>query len=162
MFALGCSALWRRCLPWVSRPYHQGRIPDLALAPNTSAVSPDAPGRLNVLLVDDDESLRLALARAIRLAGFDVEMFASAETLLARDVCDRDACLVLDVDLPGMDGIECMRTLDAFGRNLPTVFITALPPAEVNEALAALEPIGVLYKPFNKRDLIAASGRACA
>jgi FixJ family two-component response regulator len=117
---------------------------------------------LIVLLVDDDESLRRALARTIRLAGFDVEAFSSAETLLARDVCDRDACLVLDVDLPGMDGIACKRSLEGSSRDLPTIFITALTASEVSESLAALAPVAVLYKPFNKDELIAAIEEACA
>ena len=115
-----------------------------------------------MLLVDDDESLRRALARAIRLAGFDVETFASVEAFLTRGFDTRDACLVLDVDLPGMNGIDCMRRLEETGHAIPTVFITALPAAEVNEPLAALEPVAVLYKPFNKGDLINAIARACA
>jgi FixJ family two-component response regulator len=117
---------------------------------------------LIVLLVDDDESLRRALARAIRLAGFDVEAFASAESLLSRGVCDRDRCLVLDVDLPGIDGLECKRALEASGSQLPTIFITALPAADVSSPLAALGPVAVLYKPFNKDDLIQAIEEACA
>jgi FixJ family two-component response regulator len=116
---------------------------------------------LIVLLVDDDESLRRALARAIRLAGFDIETFASAEAFLARGIPRDDACLVLDVDLPGMDGLECKDTLDASGQRIPTIFITALPAAEVDESLAALAPVAVLYKPFNKDDLIAAIEEAC-
>jgi len=114
----------------------------------------------HVLLVDDDESLRRALARSIRLGGFEVEAFGSAQALLARGVPDRDACLVVDVDLPGIGGMELKRILIAADRDLPTIFITALPPAEVNELLAALRPFAVLYKPFNKEDLLAAIGRA--
>jgi FixJ family two-component response regulator len=115
-----------------------------------------------VLLVDDDESLRRALARAIRLAGFNVEAFSSAEALLARGICERDACLVLDIDLPGMDGLACQRALEASGHDLPTVFITGLAFAEARDQIAAREPLAVLYKPFNMEDLIAAIGRACA
>ena len=69
-----------------------------------------------MLLVDDDASLRRALGRALRLAGFDVEMLPTAEALLARGVDERDRCLVLDIDLPAMDGIACKRRLDAIGR----------------------------------------------
>jgi FixJ family two-component response regulator len=113
-----------------------------------------------VLLVDDDDSLRRALARAIRLAGFEVDAYRSVDALLAHGVPERDACLVLDVDLPGIGGIEFKRTLAAAGRDLPTIFITALEPREVSEPLAALAPIAVLYKPFNKEDLLEAIGRA--
>jgi FixJ family two-component response regulator len=113
-----------------------------------------------VLLVDDDDSLRRALARVIRLAGFEVDGYRSVEALLAHGVPERDACLVLDVDLPGIGGIEFKRTLAAAGRDLPTIFITALEPREVGEPLAALAPVAVLYKPFNKEDLLEAIGRA--
>ena len=114
---------------------------------------------LQVLLVDDDESLRRALARTIRLAGIDVEAFESVEALLARGIPERDACLVLDVDFPGIGGIELKRSLIAAERDIPTIFITALPPAEVSEPLATLAPVAILYKPFNKEDLLDAIGR---
>jgi FixJ family two-component response regulator len=118
------------------------------------------PHGLQVLLVDNDESLRRALARTIRLAGFEVESFQSVEALLAHGVPARDVCLVLDVDLPGIGGIELKRTLGEAGCNVPTVFITALEPAEVGESLAALLPVAVLYKPFDNTDLLEAIGRA--
>jgi FixJ family two-component response regulator len=110
---------------------------------------------LHVLLVDDDDSLRRALARSIRLAGFEVEAFPSVEALVAYGVPERDACLVLEVDLPGIGGIELKQTLAAAGRDLPTIFITALEPAQVGA------PLAVLYKPFDKKDLLEAIGRAC-
>ena len=117
--------------------------------------------KLRVYLVDDDDSLRRALARTLRLAGFDVEAFASVEALLERCLPDRDACLVLDVDLRGIGGIEFKRTLVDAGRDLPTIFITALEAEMVSEPLAALDPVAVLYKPFGKEDLLAAIERAC-
>ena len=113
-----------------------------------------------MLLVDDDDSLRRALARALRLAKFEVEAFKSVEALLARGIPEHDACLVLDVDLPGIGGIEFKRTLAEAGRDLPTIFITALERADVGEPLAALTPVAVLYKPFSKKDLLEAIGRA--
>jgi FixJ family two-component response regulator len=114
---------------------------------------------MHVLLVDDDESLRRALARTIRLAGFEVDAFGSVEDLLAQGVPERDACLVLDVDMPGVGGIEFKRALVDAGRDLPTIFITALEPTEVGAPLTALAPVAVLYKPFDKKDLLEAIGR---
>ena len=113
-----------------------------------------------MLLVDDDDSLRRALTRSIRLAGFEVTEFCSVEALIASGVPERDACLVLDVVLPGISGIEFKRSLAATGRDLPTIFITALEPAEVSEPLAALSPVAVLHKPFSREDLLQAIGRA--
>jgi FixJ family two-component response regulator len=114
-----------------------------------------------VLLVDDDESLRRALARTIRLGGFEVEAFESAEELIAYGVPDRGACLVLDVDLPGIGGIELKQSLVTMSRDLPTIFITALQTEEVSEPLAKLSPVAVLFKPFNKEALLAAIEHAC-
>jgi FixJ family two-component response regulator len=115
---------------------------------------------MRVLLVDDDDSLRRALARAIRLASFEVEAFKSVEALAARGIPDYGACLVLDVDLQGIGGIAFKRMLAQAGRDLPTIFITALEPGEVGEPLAALGPVAVLYKPFDMKDLLEAIGRA--
>jgi FixJ family two-component response regulator len=116
--------------------------------------------RLRVLLVDDDDSVRRALTRAIRRAGFDVEAFASVEALLAHGVPEHGACLVLDVNMPGIDGIAFKRALVAGGRDLPTIFITALECGKVGEALAAFAPVAVLYKPFSNDELVAAIERA--
>jgi FixJ family two-component response regulator len=115
-----------------------------------------------VLLVDDDDSLRRALVRTLRLDGFDVRGYASVEALLAAGVPERDACLILDVNMPGIDGIAFKRTLVEAGRDLPTVFITALEPEDVSGTLAALAPVAVLFKPFKNEDLLAAICRAGA
>jgi FixJ family two-component response regulator len=82
--------------------------------------------------------------------------------LLAYGVPEREACLVLDVDLPGVGGIELKKTLAAAGRDLPAIFITALDPTQVDAPLAVLAPVAVLYKPFDQQDLLAAIGRARA
>jgi CheY-like chemotaxis protein len=112
-----------------------------------------------VLLVDDDDSLRRAMMRNLRLEGFDVTGYASVAALLAAGMPERDACLVLDVNMPGIDGIAFKRTLVESGRDLPTVFITALEPEDVCGPLAALAPVAVLFKPFKNEDLLAAIGR---
>ena len=113
-----------------------------------------------MLLVDDDHSLRRALVRTLRLEGFDVTGYASVEALLAAGVPERDACLVLDVNMPGIDGIAFKRSLVEAGRDLPTVFITALAPEDVSGRLAAFAPVAVLFKPFENEDLLAALSRA--
>ena len=114
-----------------------------------------------MLLVDDDDSLRRALGRTIRLAGYRVDCYASAEALLAAGVPERDACLVLDVNMPGIGGIAFKRALVDAGRDLPTIFITALQPEDVSAPLASLAPVAVLHKPFTHEDLLEAIGRAC-
>ncbi|MGH8619047.1 MAG: response regulator transcription factor [Burkholderiales bacterium] len=115
----------------------------------------------NVILIDDDASLRRALARAISLGGYPVAAFDSVEALVEHGIPARDTCLVLDVHLPGINGIAFKKALAREGRDIPTVFITALAADEVREPLATLAPVAVLHKPFNRNDLLDAIGRAC-
>jgi FixJ family two-component response regulator len=128
---------------------------------NTVLVHRRRSPELRVLLVDDDDSLRRALVRTIRLAGYRVDGYASVEALVAAGVPERDACLVLDVNMPGIGGIAFKRRLVEGGRDLPTIFITALEPQDVDTPLAAFAPVAVLYKPFKNEALLDAIGRAC-
>jgi FixJ family two-component response regulator len=116
---------------------------------------------MQVLVVDDDDSLRRALVRTIRLAGCTVEAFPSAEDLLAQQPPSRGSCLVLDLDLPGMNGIDLKHALVKGGRDMPTILITALGEEEVRGARAVLQPVAVLHKPFGKDELLEAIGLAC-
>ena len=113
-----------------------------------------------VLLVEDDASLRRALARAMRLAGFEVEAYAAVEMLLTGGTAVQHACLVLDVDMPGIGGIEFKEALIMSGRDRPTVFMTSSVHGGLNAQLARLHPVAVLYKPFSKEDLLDALHRA--
>jgi two-component system response regulator FixJ len=132
----------------------------LAAVPNTDRVSLPAQSERHVLLVDHDESLRRALVRSIRLAGFEVDAFPSVDGLLRQGRPERGDCLVLEVGLTGLGGQELHRVLDAAGHAMPTILTTALEPRDVGDSLAALAPLAVLYKPFNKRELLQAIGRA--
>ncbi len=112
------------------------------------------------MLVDDDDSLRRALARTIRLAGYAVESFRTADELAQSDALSTGACLVLDISLPGTSGADFCRALVAAGRGLPTIFITALDRDDAEAAVAPLAPVTVLYKPFPNDTLLAAIDRA--
>jgi len=116
---------------------------------------------LQIFIVDDDDSLRRALARTVRRAGHDVESFPSVEALLARGVPRGDACLVLDLDLPGAGGADLKRMLVASGHDLPTIFITAWDADEALDALDGLASIPILHKPFPNEALLDAIGQAC-
>jgi len=110
-------------------------------------------------LVDDDDSLRRALVRALRIAGYDVDAFRNAEDVAAANPSWTQACLVLDVDLPGMDGVTFRHSLAAAGSDVPTVFITAFDRYEMNRRLCGSST--VLHKPFRNDDLLRAIDRAC-
>ena len=86
-----------------------------------------------VYVVDDDASLRRALARTIAATGLDVETFASTRAFLAQPLADRPACLVLDLRLPGESGLDLQAALGEGQRRLPIIFLTghATVPATV-------------------------------
>ena len=115
-----------------------------------------------MLLVDHDESLRRALVRSIRAAGFRVDAFPSVDSLLSQGHPERGDCLVLEVDLTGLGGDGMRRVLAAAGHRISTVLTTALEPRDVGNSLGALEPVTVLYKPFDRQALLQAIDRACS
>ena len=78
-----------------------------------------------ISVIDDDISVRKSLDRLIRSVSLEVRVFASAEEFLNSDHPRKAECLILDVRLPGMSGIELHRHLLARGRNIPVIFITA-------------------------------------
>ena len=78
-----------------------------------------------VMIVDDDESMRRAARRLIKSSGFAVETFASAEDFLGSGRLDATACLVLDVQMPGLNGLELQSRLMSEGHQIPIIFITA-------------------------------------
>jgi FixJ family two-component response regulator len=78
-----------------------------------------------ISVVDDDHSVRESLESLIRSVGFPVRVFASAEEFLSSDHLDKTDCLILDVRMPGMDGLELQRRLKSDHRDFPVIFITA-------------------------------------
>jgi FixJ family two-component response regulator len=97
----------------------------MATQANGSAESPIAAAKSSVFLVDDDASVRRALTRLIKSAGYNVRTFASAREFLDTKTASEEAgCLVLDVRMPGLTGLDLQRELQSMNRNLPIVFIT--------------------------------------
>src|ERR1700684_182919 len=78
-----------------------------------------------VMIVDDDDSIRKAVRRLMKSYGFAVETFASAEEFLGSDRLAKTSCLILDVHMPGMNGLELQKRLVASGSVVPIIFITA-------------------------------------
>jgi two-component system, LuxR family, response regulator FixJ len=115
-----------------------------------------------VFLVDDDAAVRKALDRLLRGAGYATEICASAEEYLARDPVELPACLLLDVRLAGMSGLDLQRAIRGTPRSLPIVFITGHGnEAERAQALAQ-GAIDVLDKPLDHDVLLDAIERALA
>lgn len=111
-----------------------------------------------VSIVDDDLSVRRALSRLVRLAGYAVESFASAGEFLASAARSHTACLVLDIQLDGgggMSGFDLQERLVADGATLPTIFITAHGDDRTRERARHSGVVGFLSKPFGDESLLA-------
>ena len=107
-----------------------------------------------VLVVEDDESLRGALERLLRLAGFSAAAYASAEAVLAGGLVGGAACVVCDLRLPGMSGLELLAVLRAQGWRTPLVLITAFDEPGLAEKAKGLGAAGYLVKPFHGTTLL--------
>jgi FixJ family two-component response regulator len=119
-----------------------------------------APTPPLVFIVDDDSSVRKGLARLVRAAGFDVETFASAREFLTRPRCDGPSCLVLDVRMPGLSGLDLQETLAIAGQRVSIVFITGFPDVRARVRAMKGGAIDFLSKPVNDKDLLDAIERA--
>ena len=108
-----------------------------------------------VAIVDDDPSVRAALARVLRTAGIGVETFASAHEYLSATMDREPMCLVLDVHLGGMTGFDLHDRLIAAGSHVPVVFITAHDEVPTEELERRAGPDGYLRKPFDGDQLLA-------
>ena len=113
-----------------------------------------------ISIVDDDLSVRRALRRLVRSAGYTVETFASAREFLDSLPSGRTACLVLDIHLGGMSGFELQERMAADPAPIPVIFITAQDDAATRERARQTGASAYLRKPFDEQVLLAAIGRA--
>jgi FixJ family two-component response regulator len=107
-----------------------------------------------IAIVDDDDSLRNSLNNLIRSVGFGVQGFSSAEAFLNSNQLDDMACLILDVRMPGMSGLDLQRQLIATNCRIPIIFVTS--HGDDNARTRALEAgaVDFLYKPFHEEALL--------
>jgi FixJ family two-component response regulator len=109
-----------------------------------------------VAVVDDDESVREALPDLLREFGFAAQPFSSAEEFLASDEMNQTKCLVLDVVMPGMTGLELQKELKARGQRTPVIFITAQKDEGLRARALEQGAVELLVKPFSDTALLAA------
>jgi len=105
-------------------------------------------------VVDDDASVRRATGRLIRSLGFTVEVFASGEEFLRSGSLQDTWCLVLDVHMPGINGLELQSHLLAAGYRIPIIFITAYPDERTRARALQAGAVDFLEKPFGEEALI--------
>ena len=113
-----------------------------------------------VAIVDDDELFRRSVERLICSAGFRVETFGSAEDFLERGDPERTACAILDMRLPGMNGLDLQRRLIARPRPMPIVFVSAHGEALIRATALRAGAVAFLNKPFDDRTLLEALARS--
>jgi FixJ family two-component response regulator len=112
-------------------------------------------GRL-IAVVDDNESIRESLTGLFRSLGFQVKAFGSAELFLASDALKHAECLILDVRMPGMDGLDLQLRLNAIGSRVPIIFISAHDDEARRRQAMARGAVEFFQKPFAVRALVTA------
>jgi FixJ family two-component response regulator len=113
----------------------------------------------SIVVVEDDAGMSKAIDRLLRAAGFQPVSFASAEELLQTEAVDDAACLVLDIHLPGLSGLELGRRLVRSGRPKPVIFITGQDEPSLFDEAKRLG-CGYFRKPFEGKALLEAIRRA--
>ena len=120
--------------------------------------------RAYIAVVDDDESVRESLPDLLRVFGHEAETFSSAEEFLGSRRIDKTKCLVLDIAMPGMSGIELQRELTRQGRKIPIVFITITIDLEKDKGSEEIEVDGrsqsSLLRPMEMSRFVGACVRA--
>lgn len=113
-----------------------------------------------ITIIDDDESVRLATESLVRSLGYGTTSFASAEAFLHSSQRGKTACVITDVQMPGMSGVELQSQLKAAGDTTPLIFITAFPEERIRRQVDAAGAFGFLAKPFDGNAMVACIDRA--
>ena len=107
-----------------------------------------------ISVVDDDESVRSATVDLLASLGFACEAFTSAEAYLQSDVASRTSCLILDVRMPGLNGLQLQQVLTDQARLVPIIFITSFPSERVRRQAIKGGAICYLPKPYSDDELL--------
>jgi FixJ family two-component response regulator len=122
----------------------QSYVKGVALASGRSALS-----TLSVIsVIDDDASVRTATNNLLSSHGYLIQTFASADEFLQSDRLDDSSCVIADVQMPGMSGLDLLTYMRAQGYTMPLIFITAFPDDSVRARALKAGAIGFLAKPF--------------
>ena len=113
-----------------------------------------------ITIIDDDESVRIATESLVRSLGFGARSFASAEDFLGSTERGGTACVITDVQMPGMSGVELQSRLRAEGDPVPVIFITAFPEERIRRQVDEAGAFGFLAKPFDGNEMIDCIDRA--
>jgi FixJ family two-component response regulator len=114
----------------------------------------------HVFVVEDDDSIRKSLTRLLHSAGYQVETFGKAEDFLTHNRVECPSCLILDVQLPGLTGLNLQEALISSGGTMPIIFISAHATVPMSVKAMKLGAVDFLLKPFKATDLLTAVERA--
>jgi FixJ family two-component response regulator len=112
------------------------------------------PAGPSISIIDDDESMRRAIVALVRSAGYDAHGFASAEEFLGSGTVQSFACIITDIQMPGMSGIELKQHLTASQSSVPVIMITARHDPDLEKKAIASGAACFLRKPFEADALI--------
>jgi RNA polymerase sigma factor (sigma-70 family) len=123
-------------------------------------MSTAATSKSTVYIVDDDQAIRHAMELLMRSVGLDYEIFHSGDDFLSNHSNDRAGCLVLDIRMPGLGGLELQEKLNESGSTLPVIFITG--HGDVPMAVEAMQKgaVDFIQKPFRDQELLDRIGEA--
>jgi FixJ family two-component response regulator len=107
-----------------------------------------------IMCVEDDASVREAIKGLLVSLGFAAEVFSSAEEFIQSSRLSETSCLITDVQLGGMSGIELQNRLAALGHCIPTIVITAFPDERIRAQALSAGAVCFLYKPINKDEFV--------
>jgi FixJ family two-component response regulator len=142
--------IWIKGPANISGTHHIGLDPDVA------------PKSAIVIVVDDNASFLKGMARLLALDGIDARTFGSAEALIESGTAQTASCLLLDIHLGGISGIELYRRLSASGSKCPVIFMTASDDVTTHHEAVDAGCVAYLRKPFSRQTLRDAVGKVLA
>ena len=145
---------------WASSNSGRGATFRFTLPYEESLKNMSTQGGATVFIVDDDADVRLSIQRLLKTVGLRAELFATAQDFLRRNIPDGPSCLVLDVRLPEMGGLEVQHKLAAAGINIPIIFVTAHGDIPMSVKAMKSGAVEFLTKPFRDQDLLDAIQQA--
>jgi FixJ family two-component response regulator len=145
------QAIQAGALAFLAKPFND----ELLLQTIRAALGGQLGARKNLIsIVDDDESIRRTTTLLIQSFGFQAATFESAESLLMSSQLQETSCLIVDVQMPGMNGLQLQRYLAASGYKIPIIFITAYDNKESRQQAMQAGAVAFLSKPFNDELLL--------
>jgi FixJ family two-component response regulator len=113
-----------------------------------------------ISVVEDDDSVRIAMRDMVESFGYRVRTFRSADEFLQSGELAETACLILDIQMPGMSGLDLHNLLVSSARPIPTMFVTAFYDKRVQERVMQAGAVGCLAKPFGRHELLSSINSA--